>query len=78
MEISLSQSDDGKITVGIRDDGVGLGDRAAFTGVTAEKAGNGSLGMKLATLIVRDQLKGSISVAGADGTSVEIAFRAVA
>jgi PAS domain S-box-containing protein len=75
VEISLAQSDDGNVTVGIRDDGVGMGDRAARA-PGAET--NGSLGMKLATLIVRDQLKGSISVAAGRGTSVEIAFRAVA
>jgi PAS domain S-box-containing protein len=75
IEISLAQTEGGNVTVGISDDGVGLGERAAGAG---GEAGNGNFGMKLATLIVRDQLKGSINVAGAPGTSVEIAFRAVA
>jgi two-component sensor histidine kinase len=84
VEISLAQSEDGNVAVGIRDDGVGLGEHAgraagvAGMGASAAAAdGNGHLGMKLATLIVRDQLKGSIVVAGSPGTSVEIAFRAV-
>jgi PAS domain S-box-containing protein len=78
IEISLAQSDDGNVTVRVRDDGVGLGDLASRAGGASGAESNGSLGMKLATLIVRDQLKGSISVAGAQGTSVEIAFLAVA
>jgi PAS domain S-box-containing protein len=74
IEISLSQSDDGNVRVSIRDDGVGLGARAAPAG---GGEGNGSLGMKLAALIVQDQLKGSISVGGEPGTSIEFSFLVV-
>jgi PAS domain S-box-containing protein len=75
IEISLAQTSEGRVTVEVRDDGVGFGETPA---PSAGVAPVGCLGMKLATLIVQDQLKGSISVFSAEGTSVEISFPSVA
>lgn len=67
VEVALRHVDHGQVEMIVRDDGVGIA-----ANIDTER--NDSLGLKLLTTLVRDQLRGEVSVDRTAGTEFRIRF----
>lgn len=70
LKCEISKSSQGVITVVVKDDGVGLPDDFDFEKVQ-------SLGLRLVRNLVREQLKGEVTISHVKGTEFVIKFKAI-
>ncbi|KAB3547789.1 MAG: hypothetical protein C5617_001935 [ANME-2 cluster archaeon] len=67
IEVSLTASEEGKINLMVRDDGVGL--PPGFDINTT-----GTLGLRMVKILIEDQLRGSLEVISKEGATFNIEF----
>ena len=67
IEVTLSASEKGKITLAVSDNGVGLPEGFDINATR-------TLGLRLVKILVEDQLQGNLRVISKEGTTVNIEF----
>jgi PAS domain S-box-containing protein len=70
--ISMKKTGDTLTRIEVKDNGVGMPEKALEAGV--ETAGAGTLGLRLVQSIVRDQLKGALEIENDGGLAVRVTF----